>query len=121
VENVGRYGPAALIATTIFILSSIPAQKLEGWVLGWDKGLHCIEYAILGAAVAHAFGSRVRSRWSLAVLLTALYGASDEVHQLFTPGRFADLRDLLADAIGAVIGVLAYLGALRWVTREEPA
>ncbi len=41
----------------------------------------------------------------LSVLLVILYAASDEFHQLFTPGRFASSLDLLSDGIGAVIGV----------------
>jgi len=36
------------------------------------------------------------------VLIAAAYGATDELHQYFVPGRQADVADLLADAIGAI-------------------
>ena len=41
-----------------------------------------------------------------AVGLTVLYGLSDEIHQRFVPGRVADVRDLMADTIGALVGVV---------------
>ena len=45
----------------------------------------------------------------MAVLLATLYGAFDEVHQAFTPGRSPDVRDVVADCLGAALGVAAIL------------
>jgi len=42
-----------------------------------------------------------------AVAITTAYGCSDEWHQSFVPGRDADLRDVWADAVGAVAGAAA--------------
>jgi VanZ family protein len=42
------------------------------------------------------------------MLLGSLYGASDEVHQSFVPGRAADPLDWVADSAGAVAGVLVF-------------
>ncbi|MGE5499246.1 MAG: VanZ family protein [Syntrophothermus sp.] len=33
------------------------------------------------------------------------YGGLDELHQLFIPGRSCDVRDLIADVTGALIGI----------------
>ena len=33
------------------------------------------------------------------------FGVTDELHQWFVPGRVADVRDLTADAAGALVGV----------------
>lgn len=71
-----------------------------------DKLEHFCEYAVLGILLARALAGR---RWlsitfpyvAAAVLLAALYGISDEYHQLFVPGRDFDPRDMLADALGA--------------------
>jgi len=38
-----------------------------------------------------------------AVVLAALYGVSDECHQLFVPGRQFDVRDMMANALGASV------------------
>jgi VanZ family protein len=38
------------------------------------------------------------------VIIAVLYGASDEIHQYFVPGRVCDIFDLVADSIGGFIG-----------------
>ena len=44
----------------------------------------------------------------LSVLLSSLYGISDEIHQYFVPYRDADLMDVLADMLGGLMGVYIY-------------
>jgi VanZ family protein len=83
-------------------IESVPLQ---------DKGVHFLEYGVLGALVAHA----VRVSWPgrrlgypAAFWLTCGLGLVDELHQVYVPGRMGDGRDLLADAIGAAIATLVY-------------
>jgi VanZ family protein len=38
----------------------------------------------------------------------AALGAIDEWHQLAVPGRSADVRDWLADVIGALLGIVVW-------------
>jgi VanZ family protein len=45
---------------------------------------------------------------TFAFILTFLYGLSDEIHQLFVPSRAFQLRDVLVNSLGAVIGLAAY-------------
>jgi VanZ family protein len=40
-------------------------------------------------------------------LLAAAFGATDEWHQMYVPGRFPELRDWVADAAGALAGAAA--------------
>jgi VanZ family protein len=52
-----------------------------------------------------------------AIVLATLYGATDEFHQLFVPGRSADRYDVLADCVGATMGTaIGWLAsaARRW-------
>ena len=49
-------------------------------------------------------GYRYIGLWAL--ITATLYGLSDEIHQIFVPGRQFCIYDLLADAIGAIMGVL---------------
>jgi len=108
--------PSLLYMVLIFAISSMeqppfPTPKFE-W-LTIDKLYHFIEYAILGGLLAWAFvkaaPSVVPSQWiwCLAAVISMLYGASDEWHQTFVPGRDATLADWVADALGSIAGVLA--------------
>ena len=99
-----RWGPALLWAAAVFAVSSRPTLPHLPSVLGWDKLQHCAAYAVGGALVARALGGGRREA-VLAVLLGVLYGASDEVHQLFVPNRNSDVVDLLADTLGVMAGV----------------
>jgi VanZ family protein len=68
--------------------------------------VHTAEYALLGFLLARALG---RDRFAIAVVVGSLYGASDEYHQTFVPGRSGnDLGDWIADTIGTALGVLVY-------------
>ena len=70
--------------------------------------IHATEYALLGAltvwAWPHALGS-----W----LLATAYGATDELHQRYVPFRSSDPFDLLADGVGAMLGVAGVQGLRR--------
>ena len=49
------------------------------------------------------------STFALAIMLTTLWGITDEIHQAYVPGRNSDVQDVLADALGAVLGAGFYL------------
>jgi VanZ family protein len=98
-----------LYAAAIFVESSI--SRLPELPSGFsDKDGHALLYAGLAVLIVRALcgGSWRRvTLWTgaAAVALAALYGATDEFHQCFVPGRTADVLDWLADFIGAAIGV----------------
>jgi VanZ family protein len=49
----------------------------------------------------------------------SLYGASDEIHQGFVPGRSPEVWDWVADTLGSIAGVLAYFRFHRRRARAE--
>ncbi|MEQ1757883.1 MAG: VanZ family protein [Vicinamibacterales bacterium] len=104
------WGPVIAYMAVIFWESSLPSAPLPSNVS--DKVAHAIGYAILGALVARAmaggFPRPLTKAAALAsIVLTTMYGASDELHQRFVPGRSADVNDIVADAAGAVVAVIA--------------
>ncbi|HET6282893.1 MAG TPA: VanZ family protein [Polyangia bacterium] len=109
--------PPILWATLIFVLSAIPGDGLPPLpVAQTDKLIHAAVYLVLGVlcfrALARTTRLGPRAALAAAALLATLYGAGDELHQRFTPGRSPDLADVAADAFGAVAGVLL-IGAVK--------
>jgi VanZ family protein len=101
--------PAPFIAILIWCLSSQSTVPLPKGIFGVDKIAHFIAYGALSLALSLWF-SRKQWRaqpWGIAVAVVAiasLYGAVDEFHQSFVPGRDMSAWDWLADVIGAGIG-----------------
>lgn len=99
------WGPAALWAVALFVLSSRPDLPGPGFPFA-DKIGHLGLYGILGMALAWGVvRQQAPGRWRW-ILLGAVYGASDEWHQSFVPGRDASLGDLAMDAVGVVLGFM---------------
>ena len=71
---------------------------------------HVLEYAILGILVfklVSRLGFRKRLVVSTAVCM--LYAASDEIHQIFVPGRGPGVLDVLLDTAAAAAGIIIVL------------
>ncbi len=107
--------PPVLYLGLIFGLSSMSSPPVPKGIN--QDLLHYPEYALAGFLLARALHQGRPGRASagflvLAVALSALWGASDELHQAFVPGRVPDLLDLWHDVIGAFIGSAAF-GALQ--------
>ena len=110
--------PTLAWALVIFLLSTLPPSADPGFLPPQaDKLVHLIEYAILAFLAArslHHAGLPVNgSLLAAAVLAAALYGVTDELHQLYVPGRQADLQDWIADLCGSAAGGWWYLAVQR--------
>jgi VanZ family protein len=100
---------------------SNPAPQLTGLV--WDKLLHAGGYALLAFLYARALsgeGLALKAAILGAVVLTSLYGASDEIHQSFTPMRTMDITDWFADTTGGAIGGVAWAVSTALRPRRPP-
>lgn len=106
--------PAISWMVVIFVSSAIPSEefpKLEFW--GWPKLIHLFYYAVLCFLLHRAL--RFQRKFPLlrrhailfAVAFATLYGATDEFHQMFTPGRHALVSDVIIDGVGALLFIVA--------------
>jgi len=82
----------------------------------FDKVVHFSVYGLLGTLVVRALGHR---RWVLAVVIVSLFGASDEWHQSFVPGRAMEFGDWVADTLGAAVAAFGYARWSRYRERLE--
>ena len=109
-----HYGLSISVALTIFYLCMMPSNStgLSLNISNIDKYVHFLMYFALSFCVSlnlyqeyTKFKSMTMVMWALVIPI--LFGGLIEVMQdKFTVSRSCDLYDLLADAIGAVLGFL---------------
>lgn len=113
------YLPLLLGCVAIFVASSMPGPPIPTPLIfpHSDKLLHGCAYTVLGIlaffGAARRTGAAERPARIEASLVAALYGASDEIHQAFVPGRTSELLDLAADSVGGLLGAFV-LGPMLW-------
>ena len=108
------WAPPVLYAAAIFLFSGMSAPPSAPGELS-DKHQHGLAYAGLAVVLVRALaGGTCRGVSArvclLAAALAAIYGATDELHQGFVPGRDPDALDLVADAAGAAAGAALAFG-----------
>ena len=72
------------------------------------KSAHFIGYMILGilASGLILYYGNINKKYPLAFLICVIYAISDEIHQLFVPGRSGQVRDVLIDSAGSLLGII---------------
>ena len=112
------WAPVFFYMAFIFFLSSFSfpypwfqkEQKMHG-----DCVAHVVEYTVFGIFLSRALGHyglfwRAKARlFVVGAILGVLYGALDEYHQSFVPGRDSSVLDLAADAVGITLGAWIWL------------
>ena len=108
---VSLWLPVVVQMGLIFYFSSQPAGSpaLERFPTPPGFG-HLVGYALLGFLLYRAlYGSLLG--WNLIAarntfIIGVLYAVSDELHQLFVPGRHASVTDVGIDAAGILLALL---------------
>lgn len=123
-RTIAAWAPAVFYMALIWTLSSFSFDAPIEHVPLRDKGVHFVEYGVLGFLLAHACLAtwprhHVLRTAALAVLITVLWGWLDEIHQAFVPGRSCDALDLVADTAGALVGAAARTAVQRLRARRR--
>ena len=104
------YAAPVIWMIVIFILSAQPV--LPGPQAYWQDFLlkkisHILVYGVLYVLWFNAMNlSGKPKRFLLPFLFTISFAISDEIHQIFVPGRMATLRDIGYDIVGMIMVVL---------------
>jgi VanZ family protein len=99
----------------IYFISSHPSiADINSPFTHFDKLVHMGVYGILYLLLYWNLTYAPKSLWGrhpvfFSLLLTILYGLSDEIHQIYIPMRTADFADFLADSAGAGLAHLCLL------------
>lgn len=86
------------------------------------KAAHIIAYFILGILAFFAIrqhGLPVRRTILLSIGFVVVYAISDEIHQLFVPGRSGEVRDVLIDSVAGTVGVAAMYALTYWRVKKH--
>jgi hypothetical protein len=101
----------------IFIMSALPNLSVPvvpgsgGWVppeRPAKKVAHFAEFAVLGMLWGWALGRPTLRSMATTVGIAALYGASDEVHQIWVSTRHPRVFDAFVDTFGGMWGAAVW-------------
>jgi VanZ family protein len=106
-RTLSLWGPVVAYMAFIFVVSAQAQPPLPPQIS--DKQGHSIGYMGLAITVGRAMAGGIARGISLpaaagACAIASAYGASDEWHQSFVPGRSSDVHDWYADSLGALFG-----------------
>lgn len=138
------YALLIIWAGVIFMLSSegsdtssgrsdAVVQTVRSWGVGSDsetdvltflvrKSAHITAYFIFGVLaynVVRLYSLSRAKKLLVSIGLVVAYAMSDEFHQLFVPGRSAELRDVLIDSVAGVVGVLLCYLVVQWASAKS--
>jgi VanZ family protein len=86
------------------------------------KTAHFFEYFILGSLLFSGYYRKaaLKQTFLFALVTGIAYATSDEIHQIFVPGRTCRLFDVMIDSSGIVLGlVLLYWASIRKLRPRE--
>ena len=94
------------------VFSVIDADIVENFVIHANhyirKTAHFMIYAVLGVLVyglMAAYNIKKRKTIMFSVVVCLLYAVSDEIHQIFVPGRAGRIGDVLIDFCGSASAI----------------
>lgn len=105
------YIPLGIYWIILFTATSIPIDQLPSLGLS-DKINHFVAFFILAVLLFLTLKYQRKNYYLfskaslIAFIICLIYGAIDEIHQMWIPGRYAEMLDWLADGFGALAGVL---------------
>ena len=105
INRIKLYTPVILYCLLIFYISSREVTKIVPNAEGVDFSiLHIPEYFVLSFLVFRSmnnFNFSNRKRILISILFSFIFGITDEIHQIFVPGRTFDIMDMIFNFIGS--------------------
>ena len=113
-NSVVSWVVVSLIAIFIFYVSSLSFEAGTRELALKSVVYHTGVFFLFGFFVILSLvrGKRIEFIF-VGFLLALLYGISDEVHQLFVPGRYGSLKDVFLDGVGIIFATMVY-----WIRLE---
>lgn len=111
--------PVCAVAAFIFVTSAVPGKDIPALFPYEDILYHFAIYVILALFFIRALRRTGRPKPAavlavITVVFCALYGISDELHQLITAGRSCSAFDIFIDTAGSSLGAAAGGIFIKW-------
>ena len=92
-------------------LSTVEKENiLEKYTTIVRKGAHFTIYLILGILVINLLKEYdIKRLLLISLIVCLLYSISDEIHQTFIEGRSGEVRDVIIDTTGSLMGIYGYV------------
>ncbi|MBQ9692318.1 MAG: VanZ family protein [Clostridia bacterium] len=101
------------------------AEIVAGFSLPVRKAAHFTEYlvlAVLSNLAVMQSGKEIKVtpiKVGISFVIGVLYAVTDEIHQLFVPGRAGAVTDVLIDAAGVLCGCIVFLTVRSFVIKRK--
>ena len=98
---------------SVFLDDSLNETKkdelIEDYTTIVRKTAHFAIYLVLGVLIISFISEfSINHVYLIALFLSLLYACSDEFHQTFISGRSGEVKDVLIDTLGALLGIILY-------------
>lgn len=110
------------VADTIYepVVEAIPNADIsrESFNITLRNLAHGVLYFMLGILLLNAtinYRIGLFKSSSISLLASIIYALTDEIHQLFVPGRAFELKDIFIDSIGALLGIIVYITLITFI------
>lgn len=108
IKLIRYWVPVILYAALIFAFSAMPGKNLPQLFPHADTLFHFLEYIgfsllIIRAIKAYQPEKSIAARTLIVFLIGFIYAVSDELHQIYVPGRTASFLDLASDSLGILM------------------
>lgn len=116
--------PLFIYWIVLFILTSLPSGMAITTDVS-DKINHFGAYGLLSVFLystlyfQNKFSILKKYPALFTVLIASVYGALDEIHQMYVPGRSAEFLDWIADFTGSIVAVLITRYLLEHIKKLE--
>lgn len=115
VESNKKSDGVIINAYKIFLGKNLSKKEqkyyIEKYVTYVRKTAHFLIYLILGLSIISLikeYREVDTKAIIIALMISVIYAASDELHQTFIPGRSGEIRDIIIDSLGSLTGIYIY-------------
>ncbi len=119
------YVPLVLYWILLAVLTSVPGPALPVILDTGDKFKHFAAYFLLAIYINLSlhfqtkFPNIKKYFFLISIVIIAVYGALDEIHQIFIINRSCEFFDWIADVLGGLLGTTLIYFFVKTNTRTE--